>query len=116
MRRVKILPIETNRWLFLGPIFSTETYFIMKELQKVPNKVIFTKSKSPEQNIDVKNKIKEAICPVSEYEAGFVAFDDMFGARHSNRTPEADIFLQGGDLKIEIFVVYLNSVLLSKKN
>ena len=78
---------RSNRTLLIGPSFSDKTYLILKFLSRIPNRDIYSFTKSPSEHYsDSKNKnkkLRENIIPLSEYENATIVFDDILGTSYS---------------------------------
>ena len=107
---------NNNRTLLDGPSFSGKTYLRLKIPSRIPDPDIYIITKSPpEQYSNSKIKIKERgdeIKPVNEYENAFIVFDDILGSSDSRYK---DQFLQGVGTIIWIFIIYLNPILIYRK-
>ena len=78
---------KNNRTLLVGPSFSGKTYLMLKILPRLPDRDIYTITKSPpEQYTNSEIKIKELsdeVKPLNEYENGIIVFDDILGSSNN---------------------------------
>ena len=96
---------NNNRTLLVGQSFSGETYLMLKFLSRIPNEVFYLITKSPpEQYSNTKIEIKgigDEIKPLSEYENGIIAFNDVLGSSNSRLIDQ--FFIRGRHNNLDIY-------------
>ena len=78
---------RNDRTILVGLCFSVKTYLMLKTLSRLPDRDIYTITKSPLElytNFKIRNKeISDEIEPLNEYENGIIVFDDILGSSNS---------------------------------
>ena len=104
--KIDIVNINNNNWTTLvRPSFSGETYLVLKNFSRLPDRYIYIIIKSPpEKHSDCKTKMKENVeetKPLNEYKNAIMVFDDILGTSKGNYIEQ--FFKRGRHKTLDIF-------------